>query len=217
MASSFFNISEPGLIYLSRGTYRADPAELPADPQNAKCPLAGEWLALSANRLVRPGDVTVSLANLKAAFPFLGDRGRTDVQSSAVAGLATTDGPGAKMSVSLHKGAVATTSMFATMVDGTTALTYGDGVNLVVARFLDSDKNVRVGLAPAGTTITTPATPGTGKEGDLVDISSLVVAKVQRAPYSISGVGMNAGRGFPAQQATAVPVTLRQVLDIQIQ
>jgi hypothetical protein len=218
MAYSFFNLIQPNLVYAQRLTFRANPAELPADPQNAYCPEIGEWLTLAANQLVRPGhpvSPTVSVANTKLAFPLLDELGRTDVQSSAVAGVNTTDGPGAKMTVVVHKGAIATTSMFAqfSAAGGATELTYAVGDDLVLATFLDSAGNTRSGLCQASAVVvTTPV-----DEGDLIAINNnLVLARVVRTPYSVSGFGKTDGRGFPAQPTVGSPGGTRRVMDIII-
>lgn len=220
MASGFFNIVEPGLAYAQRLSYRANPAELPVDPQNALCPIAGEWLTISSgNLLTRPGlaasGKSVLLSAVALAFPLLMDRGRSDTQSSAVAGIGTLDGPGAKLTVLSHIGAHCTSSGFATLANsGAAAVTYAPGDNLILCLYRDQDDpaRLRCGLTKVGLTVATGLVAGNIEE----TLETFVVAKVLRAPYSISGVGVTAGRGFPPNAVGTTPATYRQVMDIII-
>lgn len=211
MASGYFSISEPGLAYAQRGSYRADPRNLPADPQNAASPIAGEWVALVNGLLTRisdnPGTPTGSVAATAAlAFPLLIDKARTDTQSSAVAGVSTTDGPGMALTVLKHTGASCTTSLFATKHNTGVDIPYAVGDDLVLATFRDEYGNVRCGLsrsAAAGVV----AVPGSVLEGEVKTLGTTVVAKLERTGYSLTGVAVGAGRTFPST---------RQVIDIII-
>lgn len=211
MAFGFFNVVEPGLTYVGRASYRAN-SGLSTDPIDADAVQAGELLSLNANQeLIRPIDNGGAIDPGAVLLPCLVDKSRTDVQS-------TNSGPGSKLTVLVHIGALCITSQFATKtgagadIPTTSPGGYAVGAQLVPCLFnADDTGNVLLsGLCPLGVAAGASTDKGAVRS---VGGATATIATLMRQPYAISGVGVTAGRGFPAP---AAPDLSDKVIDILI-